>query len=40
LILYGTAIANEDGQVYFFEDIYGFDKALTKLLDQAYASKN
>jgi L,D-transpeptidase YcbB len=40
LILYGTAIANEDGQVYFFEDIYGYDKALAKLFAQAYASKN
>lgn len=40
LILYGTAIANEDGQVFFFEDIYGYDKALARLLAQAYASKN
>lgn len=40
LILYGTAIASEDGQVFFFEDIYGYDKALAKLLAQAYASKN
>jgi len=40
LILYGTAIANEDGQVFFFEDIYGYDKAMAKLFAQAYASKN
>jgi L,D-transpeptidase YcbB len=40
LILYGTAIAKEDGQVFFFEDIYGYDKALAKLFAQAYASKN
>jgi L,D-transpeptidase YcbB len=40
LILYGTAIAKENGQVHFFEDIYGYDKALAKLLAQAYASKN
>lgn len=40
LILYGTAIASEDGQVFFFEDIYGYDKALAKLLAQAYAPKN
>ena len=39
LILYGTAIANEDGQVFFFEDIYGYDKALAKLFAQAYPSK-
>jgi murein L,D-transpeptidase YcbB/YkuD len=40
LILYGTAIAHEDGQVFFFEDIYGYDKAMAKLFAQAYASKN
>jgi murein L,D-transpeptidase YcbB/YkuD len=40
LILYGTAIANEDGRVFFLEDIYGFDKALAKLSAEAYASKN
>jgi murein L,D-transpeptidase YcbB/YkuD len=39
LILYGTAIANEDGRVFFFEDIYGYDKAMAKLFAQAYASK-
>ena len=39
LILYGTAIANEDGRVFFFEDIYGYDKAMGKLFAQAYASK-
>jgi murein L,D-transpeptidase YcbB/YkuD len=37
LILYGTAIAKEDGQVFFFEDIYGYGKALAKLFAQAYA---
>ena len=40
LILYGTAIANEDGRVFFFEDIYGYDKVMAKLFAQAYASKN
>jgi murein L,D-transpeptidase YcbB/YkuD len=40
LIVYGTAIANEDGRVFFFEDIYGYDKAMAKLFAQAYASKN
>jgi murein L,D-transpeptidase YcbB/YkuD len=39
LIVYGTAIAKEDGEVFFVEDIYGFDKALGKLFAQAYASK-
>jgi L,D-transpeptidase YcbB len=40
LVLYGTAIPKEDGRIFFFEDIYGYDKALTKLFAQAYASKN
>jgi L,D-transpeptidase YcbB len=40
LIVYGTAIAKEDGQVFFFDDIYGNDKALTKLFAQAYTSRN
>lgn len=40
LIVYGTAIAKEDGQVFFFDDIYGNDKALAKLFAQAYTSRN
>ena len=40
LIVYGTAVVKEDGQVYFFDDLYGYDKVLGKLYDQAYASKN
>ncbi len=40
LIVYGTAVAKEDGRVFFFDDIYGYDKAMGKLFDQAYASKN
>jgi murein L,D-transpeptidase YcbB/YkuD len=40
LLLYGTAIAKENNEVFFFEDIYGFDRALGKLFAQAYASKN
>jgi L,D-transpeptidase YcbB len=32
LILYGTAIATEDGAVHFFEDIYGYDRRLERLL--------
>jgi L,D-transpeptidase YcbB len=40
LILYGTAITKENGQVFFFQDIYGYDKAVAKLFDNAYASKN
>ena len=40
LIVYGTAIAKENGKVFFFEDIYGYDKAMGKLFEEAYASKN
>ena len=32
LIVYGTAVATEAGNVYFFNDIYGNDARLTKLL--------
>lgn len=39
LIVYATAITEEDGQVFFFPDIYGHDKALAKLEAQAYASR-
>ena len=40
LIVYGTAVAKEDGQVFFLDDIYGFDKKLANLYTQAYASSN
>jgi L,D-transpeptidase YcbB len=39
LIVYATAIAKEDGEVFFFDDIYGYDKALKKLFDEAYNSR-
>lgn len=39
LIVYGTAIAKENGQVFFFDDIYGYDGSLAKLFDQAYSSQ-
>jgi murein L,D-transpeptidase YcbB/YkuD len=32
MILYGTALATEDGAVIFFDDIYGHDRTLEKLL--------
>jgi murein L,D-transpeptidase YcbB/YkuD len=32
LILYGTALAKEDGTVQFFEDIYGHDEPLARKL--------
>lgn len=32
LIVYGTAVATEDGAVHFFDDIYGYDRQLESLL--------
>ncbi len=32
LILYVTAVVEEDGSVHFFHDIYGYDKALEAVL--------
>jgi L,D-transpeptidase YcbB len=32
LILYGTAVATEDGAVHFLDDIYGYDRRLERLL--------
>jgi murein L,D-transpeptidase YcbB/YkuD len=40
LILYASAVAEEDGRVYFLKDIYGHDKTLAKLEAQAYDSRN
>jgi murein L,D-transpeptidase YcbB/YkuD len=40
LIVYGTVIAKENGQVFFFDDIYGYDKTMAKLFAQAYASQH
>jgi len=39
LILYASAVAEEDGQVYFLQDIYGHDKSLVKLEAQAYSAR-
>jgi murein L,D-transpeptidase YcbB/YkuD len=36
LIVYGTAVVQPDGQVNFFDDIYGHDAALEQLLDHGY----
>jgi murein L,D-transpeptidase YcbB/YkuD len=36
LILYGTAVVEEDGSAHFFDDIYGHDGALEKLLAKGY----
>jgi L,D-transpeptidase YcbB len=37
-LVYGTAIVKEDGQVFFFDDIYGYDKQLKKAFDTAYSA--
>ena len=36
LILYGTAIVDEDDQVHFFDDLYGYDADLEKVLARGY----
>jgi murein L,D-transpeptidase YcbB/YkuD len=36
LILYGTALVEEDGQVRFFSDIYGLDATLQVALDHRH----
>jgi murein L,D-transpeptidase YcbB/YkuD len=35
-IVYSTAITRENGEVYFYSDIYGLDKKLDQLLRQGY----
>jgi murein L,D-transpeptidase YcbB/YkuD len=36
LILYGTAVVDEDGAAHFFDDIYGHDATLEKMLAKGY----
>ena len=36
LIVYGTAVVMEDGEVHFFNDIYGHDKALEQGLAESH----
>jgi L,D-transpeptidase YcbB len=40
LIVYSTAVTEEDGQVFFFPDIYGHDKELAKVEADAYSREN
>lgn len=35
-IFYVTAVADQDGEMYFYEDIYGHDAALSRQLDAGY----
>lgn len=39
MILYGTALATEDGSVHFFDDIYGHDSKLEALLSNREAAR-
>ncbi|HKV53038.1 MAG TPA: L,D-transpeptidase family protein [Candidatus Binataceae bacterium] len=39
LILYGTAAVKQDGQVYFYNDIYGYDDELENAMANAYSSR-
>jgi murein L,D-transpeptidase YcbB/YkuD len=32
VIIYLTAVVEEDGEVYFFDDIYGHDRSLNAVL--------
>jgi L,D-transpeptidase YcbB len=36
LIFYGTAVVGENGEVCFFDDIYGHDASLQQVLDRGY----
>lgn len=36
LIVYGTAAVNEENQIRFFDDIYGYDAELEKALEHGY----
>jgi len=36
LILYGTAVVDPEGQVHFFDDIYGYDNELKQVLAKGY----
>lgn len=36
LLYYTTAVVEEDGELYFFDDIYGFDARLARLLAEGF----
>ncbi len=40
LILYSTAVVEEDGEVRFFSDIYGYDADLERALNENYPNAN
>jgi murein L,D-transpeptidase YcbB/YkuD len=40
LILYSTAVVEPDGQIHFFDDIYGYDAELRQVLEGGYPYPN
>ena len=40
LILYGTAVVQENGEIQFFDDIYGYDATLERALNEDYPDSN
>jgi L,D-transpeptidase YcbB len=36
LILYGTAVVTEQNEAHFFDDLYGYDASLEKVLAKGY----
>jgi L,D-transpeptidase YcbB len=40
LIVYGTVVVPENGTVHFYDDIYGHDASLEKVLDKGYPYPN
>lgn len=40
LILYGTAVLQENGEVQFFNDVYGYDAALEQALNEDYPTSD
>ena len=40
LILYSTAVVEPNGQIHFFDDIYGYDAALQRVLEGGYPYLN
>jgi L,D-transpeptidase YcbB len=39
LLVYGTAVVQEDGEVYFYPDIYGLDARLAEVLVEILVSR-
>jgi murein L,D-transpeptidase YcbB/YkuD len=39
LIVYGTAVASAEGEVYFYKDIYGYDAQLQRAIENRYTAR-